>query len=105
LILQEVSACPPEKSYTSKEIVWGARFCHKSVLDRVGMINITLLHVGDCRALSALLADDNRFGFIVMDGNGALFGTLQVMKKLLRMFKIKIKMFKNIKLKSNIMFI
>jgi peptide subunit release factor 1 (eRF1) len=31
-------------------------------------------------ALSALLADDNRFGFIVMDGNGALFGTLQVMK-------------------------
>ena len=29
-------------------------------------------------ALTALLADDNRFGFIVMDGNGALFGTLQV---------------------------
>lgn len=28
-------------------------------------------------ALSALLADDTRFGFIVMDGNGALFGTLQ----------------------------
>ncbi len=28
-------------------------------------------------ALSALLADDNKFGFIVMDGNGALFGTLQ----------------------------
>jgi peptide subunit release factor 1 (eRF1) len=27
-------------------------------------------------ALTALLADDNRFGFIVMDGNGALFGTL-----------------------------
>ena len=27
-------------------------------------------------ALSALLADDNKFGFIVMDGNGALFGTL-----------------------------
>lgn len=27
--------------------------------------------------MSALLADDNRFGFIVMDGNGALFGTLQ----------------------------
>jgi peptide chain release factor subunit 1 len=24
-----------------------------------------------------LLADDNKFGFIVMDGNGALFGTLQ----------------------------
>eukprot|EP00127_Corallochytrium_limacisporum_P003832 Clim_evm46s153 gene=Clim_evmTU46s153 len=28
-------------------------------------------------ALQELLADDNRFGFIVMDGNGALFGTLQ----------------------------
>ncbi|GFU49198.1 eukaryotic peptide chain release factor subunit 1 [Trichonephila clavipes] len=28
-------------------------------------------------ALSALLADDNKFGFIIMDGNGALFGTLQ----------------------------
>ncbi|RWS04248.1 Eukaryotic peptide chain release factor subunit 1-like protein [Dinothrombium tinctorium] len=28
-------------------------------------------------ALSALLADDNKFGFIVIDGNGALFGTLQ----------------------------
>merc|ERR1739848_345396 len=28
-------------------------------------------------ALTALLADDSRFGFIVMDGNGALFGTLQ----------------------------
>lgn len=28
-------------------------------------------------ALSALLADDNKFGFIVMDGNGTLFGTLQ----------------------------
>lgn len=28
-------------------------------------------------ALSALLVDDTKFGFIVMDGNGALFGTLQ----------------------------
>jgi len=28
-------------------------------------------------ALSALLADDSKFGFIIMDGNGALFGTLQ----------------------------
>lgn len=28
-------------------------------------------------ALSALLTDDTKFGFIVMDGNGALFGTLQ----------------------------
>jgi peptide chain release factor subunit 1 len=29
------------------------------------------------QALQALLADDSRFGFIIMDGNGALFGTLQ----------------------------
>jgi peptide chain release factor subunit 1 len=28
-------------------------------------------------ALSALLSDDTKFGFIIMDGNGALFGTLQ----------------------------
>ncbi|VDN06893.1 unnamed protein product [Thelazia callipaeda] len=28
-------------------------------------------------ALQALLADDNKFGFIIMDGNGSLFGTLQ----------------------------
>jgi peptide chain release factor subunit 1 len=27
-------------------------------------------------ALTALLADDTKFGFIIMDGNGALFGTL-----------------------------
>ena len=27
-------------SYTTKEIVWGARFCHKTVLDREEMINI-----------------------------------------------------------------
>jgi len=27
-------------------------------------------------ALTALLADDSKFGFIIMDGNGALFGTL-----------------------------
>ena len=27
-------------------------------------------------ALTALLADDNKFAFIIMDGNGALFGTL-----------------------------
>jgi len=27
-------------------------------------------------ALNALLSDDNKFGFIVMDGNGSLFGTL-----------------------------
>uniref|UniRef100_A0A915CWB1 Eukaryotic peptide chain release factor subunit 1 n=1 Tax=Ditylenchus dipsaci TaxID=166011 RepID=A0A915CWB1_9BILA len=28
-------------------------------------------------SLQALLADDNKFGFIIMDGNGTLFGTLQ----------------------------
>ncbi|KAI3379067.1 hypothetical protein SNEBB_000772 [Seison nebaliae] len=28
-------------------------------------------------ALSALLVDDQKFGFIIMDGNGCLFGTLQ----------------------------
>ncbi|CAK1598266.1 unnamed protein product [Parnassius mnemosyne] len=28
-------------------------------------------------ALTALLGDENKYGFIVMDGNGALFGTLQ----------------------------
>ena len=37
-------------------------------------------------ALTALLADDNRFGFIVMDGNGALFGTLLVSKNFLNFF-------------------
>ena len=35
-----------------------------------------MLTVHIIQALSALLADDNKFGFIVMDGNGALFGTL-----------------------------
>ncbi len=28
------------------------------------------------QALSALLEDETKFGFIIMDGNGALFGTL-----------------------------
>ena len=28
-------------------------------------------------ALQELLTDDNKFGFIIMDGNGCLFGTLQ----------------------------
>ncbi|XP_076169499.1 eukaryotic release factor 1 isoform X1 [Ptiloglossa arizonensis] len=37
-------------------------------------LNIFQFHT---EALTALLADDNKFGFIVMDGNGALFGTLQ----------------------------
>ena len=35
-----------------------------------------LFFVSILQALTALLADDNKFGFIVMDGNGALFGTL-----------------------------
>ena len=29
------------------------------------------------QALDELLQDDERFGFIVMDGNGTLYGTLQ----------------------------
>lgn len=29
------------------------------------------------QALTALLSDDSKFGFIVIDGSGALFGTLQ----------------------------
>ncbi|KAI6198379.1 Eukaryotic peptide chain release factor subunit 1 [Aphelenchoides fujianensis] len=43
-------------------------------------INKKLYHCGskfDTKPLQALLADDVKFGFIVMDGNGALFGTLQ----------------------------
>lgn len=32
-------------------------------------------------ALGELLEDDDRFGFIVMDGNGTLYGTLQVRGK------------------------
>ena len=47
-------------------------------------------------ALTALLADDNRFGFIVMDGNGALFGTLQV--RFLEMLKKNTKR-KNVRIK------
>lgn len=31
----------------------------------------------DFQALTALLSDDSKFGFIVIDGSGALFGTLQ----------------------------
>lgn len=30
-----------------------------------------------CEALTELLEDDSKFGFIVMDGNGTLYGTLQ----------------------------
>ncbi|XP_065916967.1 eukaryotic peptide chain release factor subunit 1-like [Dysidea avara] len=41
---------------------------------------ITSLYVCDNKfhteALNALLSDDDKFGFIVMDGNGCLFGTL-----------------------------
>lgn len=32
-------------------------------------------------ALGELLEDDDRFGFIVMDGNGTLYGTLQVRRQ------------------------
>lgn len=35
--------------------------------------SVTLL----TKALTALLSDDSKFGFIVIDGSGALFGTLQ----------------------------
>lgn len=35
------------------------------------------VNIFDGLPFSDLLTDDNRFGFIVMDGNGALFGTLQ----------------------------
>jgi len=30
-----------------------------------------------CEALAELLQDDDRFGFLIMDGNGSLYGTLQ----------------------------
>lgn len=36
-------------------------------------LTVTLL----TKALTALLSDDSKFGFIVIDGSGALFGTLQ----------------------------
>jgi peptide chain release factor subunit 1 len=29
------------------------------------------------QALAELLQDDDRFGFLIMDGNGSLYGTLQ----------------------------
>lgn len=35
------------------------------------------LHCLQTQALTALLSDDSKFGFIVIDGSGALFGTLQ----------------------------
>jgi hypothetical protein len=31
-----------------------------------------------CQALEEMLEDDERFGFIVMDGSGTLYGTVQV---------------------------
>jgi peptide chain release factor subunit 1 len=40
-------------------------------------------------ALSALLTDDNTFGFIIMDGNGSLFGTLSGnTREILHKFKV-----------------
>lgn len=44
-------------------------FCHILVIRS----SLTLL----TQALTALLSDDSKFGFIVIDGSGALFGTLQ----------------------------
>lgn len=40
------------------------------------MIRSSLTNV-PTQALTALLSDDSKFGFIVIDGSGALFGTLQ----------------------------
>lgn len=40
------------------------------------MIRSSLTNVAT-QALTALLSDDSKFGFIVIDGSGALFGTLQ----------------------------
>jgi peptide chain release factor subunit 1 len=43
-------------------------------------INTSLYHCDNkfhTEALNELLEDDDRFGFIVMDGNGSLYGTLQ----------------------------
>lgn len=41
------------------------------------MTRSSLLHPPSTQALTALLSDDSKFGFIVIDGSGALFGTLQ----------------------------
>uniref|UniRef100_A0A8C4X066 Eukaryotic peptide chain release factor subunit 1 n=1 Tax=Eptatretus burgeri TaxID=7764 RepID=A0A8C4X066_EPTBU len=38
---------------------------------------VWVLQEGQSCALTALLSDDSKFGFIVMDGSGALFGMLQ----------------------------
>lgn len=43
---------------------------------RILMIRSSLTNV-PTQALTALLSDDSKFGFIVIDGSGALFGTLQ----------------------------
>lgn len=48
--------------------------CLSMILYKLYLYIILQFHT---EALTALLADDNKFGFIVMDGNGALFGTLQ----------------------------
>lgn len=54
--------------------------------DRVSYFSITFLKkispstppfLLTTQALTALLSDDSKFGFIVIDGSGALFGTLQ----------------------------
>jgi hypothetical protein len=55
----------PLTSYVLCTFNFACNFCN---------LNLLQFHT---EALTALLADDNKFGFIVMDGNGALFGTLQ----------------------------
>lgn len=41
------------------------------------LIIATIIKFFCSQALTALLSDDSKFGFIVIDGSGALFGTLQ----------------------------
>ena len=55
-------------------------------------VNRSLYYCGerfDIEPLKELLEDDNKFGFIVVDGNGALFGTLQGSSKaILQIIKV-----------------
>lgn len=55
-------------------------------------VNRSLYYCGerfDVEPLKELLEDDKRFGFIVVDGNGALFGTLQgSAKSILQVIKV-----------------
>ena len=40
------------------------------------MLKLWVWGWGGAQALNELLESDNKYGFIVMDGNGTLFGTL-----------------------------